>query len=220
MSSEIVDIAIVGGGGLGKETAVLIGQINKYKKTWNLIGFFDDGIKIGSTVLSVPVLGGIRELNTYRKPLHLVIAIGNPGIKVQLAARITNPSVTFPVLIHPAAVIGEHVMMGAGTVITAGCVLTVDIEIGKHVLINLNTTIGHDVNIGDCSSIMPGAHLSGFVTVCKSVFIGTGASVLQHITIEAGASVGAGAVVTKSIKKNKTVVGVPARTLPTKKRNP
>ena len=114
-------------------------------------------------------------------------------------------------LIHPFAVLGQQIKLGEGSVVTAGCVLTADIEIGKHVLLNLNTTVGHDVIVGDYSSIMPGAHLSGFVTIGKSVFVGTGASVLQHITIEAGAIIGAGAVVTKPVAKNKTVVGVPAR---------
>lgn len=211
--SETTDIAIVGAGGLGKETAVLIGQINRYKKTWNLIGFFDDGIPSGKKILSLPVLGGVNELNAVRKPLHVIIAIGSPLVKAHIIKQINNPNVLFPVLVHPFAVLGQQIKLGEGTVVTAGCVLTVDVRVGKHVLLNLNTTLGHDVTVGDYSSVMPGAHLSGFVTLGQSVFIGTGASVLQHITIEDGAVVGAGAVVTKSVKKNKTVVGVPARYL-------
>lgn len=211
MSSKVADIAIVGAGGLGKETAVLISQINRYKKTWNLIGFFDDGVPVGKTILSVPVLGGIKELNAVRKPLGVIIGIGDPAVKSEIVKRINNPGVQFPILIHPFAVLGQQIKLGEGSVVTAGCVLTADIEIGKHVLLNLNTTVGHDVIVGDYSSIMPGAHLSGFVTIGKSVFVGTGASVLQHITIEAGAIIGAGAVVTKPVAKNKTVVGVPAR---------
>lgn len=211
MSREIPDIAIIGAGGLGKETAVLVNQINKYKKSWNLIGFFDDGFPVGSKILSLPVLGPIKSLNGIRKSLHIIIAIGDPLVKASIIRNIRNPKLNFPVLIHPFAVLGQQIKLGEGSVITAGCVLTADIEIGRHVLVNLNSTIGHDVNVGDYSSIMPGAHLSGFVRVGKSVFIGTGASVLQHLTIEDGAIVGAGAVVTKPVKKNKTVIGVPAR---------
>jgi sugar O-acyltransferase (sialic acid O-acetyltransferase NeuD family) len=213
MSSGIQDIAIVGAGGLGKEIAVLIGQINQVQKKWNLVGFFDDGKVKESTILSIPVLGGIHELNTYKNPLDIIIAIGNPEIKAQLAARIVNPALTFPVLIHPAASIGQQVTLGAGSIITAGCVLTVDIKIGKHVLVNLNSTIGHDVIVDDYSSVMPGAHLSGAVRVGKAVFIGTGVSVLQHVHIHDNAIIGAGAVVTKTIHAAETVVGIPARLL-------
>lgn len=211
MNNKIADIAIIGAGGLGKETAVLISQINRYKKTWNLIGFFDDGLPAGQTILSLPVLGGIKELKAMRKPVHVIIGIGDPLVKARIVSQLNNSNLHFPVLIHPFAVLGQQIKLGEGTVVTAGCVLTADVEIGKHVLVNLNTTVGHDVTVGDCSSIMPGAHLSGFVTVGKSVFIGTGASVLQHITIEDGAVIGAGAVVTKTVKKSTTVVGIPAR---------
>lgn len=213
MSEQPTDIAIVGAGGLGKETAVLIDQINKHTKTWNLIGFFDDGVKAGTKILSVPVLGNVTELNAHKNSLSIVIAIGDPNIKSQLVERLTNPALSFPVLTHPTAVIGVEIVLGEGTMITAGCVLTADIQVGKHVLINLNSTIGHDVILGDYSSIMPGAHISGAVNVGKRVFIGTGVAVLQHISIHDDAIIGAGAVVTKSINSPETVVGIPARTL-------
>ncbi len=211
MNQHSADIAIVGAGGLGKETAVLIDQINAHTKTWNIVGFFDDGIEKGSNVLSIPVLGGILELNQFSKPLNIIIAIGNPVVKAQLAERIINSFLIFPILIHPTALIGRQVTIGEGTIITAGCVLTVDIQVGKHVLLNLNTTVGHDVILDDYTSVMPGAHLSGSVKVGKAVFIGTGVSVLQHIQLGDKAIIGAGAVVTKSIPQAQTVVGVPAR---------
>jgi len=49
------------------------------------------------------------------------------------------------------------------------------------------------------------------VKVGEKVFIGTGVSVLQHVTIHESAVVGAGAVVTRSIDAGQTVVGMPAR---------
>lgn len=213
MNKQLADIAIIGAGGLGKETAVLIDQINKQSKTWNLIGFFDDGIKSGTKILSVPVQGNIDQLNRHKGPLSIVIAIGDPGVKSQVVSRLANRTLTFPVLKHPTAVIGQEVRLGEGSMITAGCVLTADITIGKHVLVNLNSTIGHDVILGDYSSVMPGAHISGAVAVGKRVFIGTGVAILQHISIHDNAIIGAGAVVTKSIQKPETVVGIPARTL-------
>jgi len=87
MSVQLADIAIVGAGGLGKETAVLIDQINKQEKHWNLVGFFDDGVQTGTKILSVPVLGNVAELNTHKTGLSVVIAVGNPDIKSKLVSR-------------------------------------------------------------------------------------------------------------------------------------
>lgn len=209
MSSGIQDIAIVGAGGLGKEIAVLIGQINQIQKKWNLVGFFDDALPAGSKVLSLPILGNIDALNQGKR--NIVIAIGNPALKAAIVKRLANHDLKFPVLVHPSVSLGQEITIGEGSIICAGSVLTVHINIGRHVLINLNTTIGHDVVVGDYSSLMPGAHVSGFVTVGQRAFIGTGTSILQNIQLEEGAVVGAGAVVNRNVKANVTVVGVPAR---------
>ena len=75
------DIAIYGAGGFGKEVVCLIDRINKSqsKPQWRLIGFFDDGKPIGTTISRYgSVLGGITELNAWPKPLDITIAIGTP----------------------------------------------------------------------------------------------------------------------------------------------
>ena len=42
------NIAIYGFGGLGREVACLLNNINKIYSEWNLIGFFDDGVVFGT----------------------------------------------------------------------------------------------------------------------------------------------------------------------------
>lgn len=208
---NLKDIAIIGAGGLGKEVAVLIHQINQKELTWNVIGFYDDAVSIGNKVAGHLVLGKIVELGKIDCNLNVIVAVGDPIVKSKIVSEITNPKISFPVLIHPMAGIGLGVELGSGTIITAGCQLTIDIKTGTHVLINLNSTIGHDVSIGSYTCIMPGVHLSGFVTIQDKVLIGTGASVLQHLRIGSGARVGAGAIVTKSVNDHATVKGIPAK---------
>jgi sugar O-acyltransferase (sialic acid O-acetyltransferase NeuD family) len=208
---NLKDIAIIGAGGLGKEVAVLIHQINQKELTWNVIGFYDDAVSIGNKVAGHLVLGKIVELGKIDYNLNVIVAVGDPIIKSKIVSEIANPKISFPVLVHPAAGVGLGIELGAGTIITAGCQLTIDIKTGAHVLINLNSTIGHDVSIGSFTCVMPGVHLSGFVTIQDKVLIGTGASVLQHLRIGSSARVGAGAIVTKNVADNATVKGIPAK---------
>ena len=52
---------------------------------------------------------------------------------------------------------------------------------------------------------------SGDITVCDKVWIGCGAIILPGVTIGKGATIAAGAVVTKDVQPGVTVGGVPAR---------
>ena len=58
---------------------------------------------------------------------------------------------------------------------------------------------------------MPGANISGNVRIADATLIGSGATILQGLTIGKNCIVGAGAVVTKDLPDNCTAVGVPAR---------
>ncbi len=101
--------------------------------------------------------------------------------------------------------------MGEGTIITAGNILTVDIKIGKHVMVNLDCTIGHDTVIEDFCSIMPSANISGNVKLEEGAYIGTGTQIINKIVIGKYSIIGAGAVVIRDIPARCTAVGVPAK---------
>jgi acetyltransferase-like isoleucine patch superfamily enzyme len=115
------------------------------------------------------------------------------------------------VLVHPTAQIGGVTnYFGDGTIITAGCILTTGIILGEFVIINLSTTIGHDVKAGSFCSVMPGCSVSGSVQFEEGCYLGTGVKLVQGITLGKYCKVGAGSVVTKSFEGG-VIVGVPAR---------
>jgi hypothetical protein len=60
-------LIIVGAGGLGREVAWLVEDINRNTPQWDLLGFVDDGVS-GSTVEGYPVLGNVDSL-FYMEPL-------------------------------------------------------------------------------------------------------------------------------------------------------
>lgn len=204
-------IAIIGSGGLGRETLAMIAQINHGNPVWELIGFFDDQAPKGSIVNKMPVLGKVEDIAA-SDDLHVVMAIGTPLHKEAVASRI-NPAVQFATLIHPTAVVAdpERVSIGEGSILTAGSRVTTNIVLGRHVLLNLNATVGHDSQLGDFCSVMPGANVAGYIRIGQSVLIGSCAAVINESTVGRGAKIGSGAVVIEDIADYATAVGVPAK---------
>lgn len=203
-------IAIIGAGGLGREVLALIRSM---PERYQVMGFYDDMVPKSETIMGLPVLGSIKNINNH--PVHTVIAIGNPHVKEKVASLITNPQVKFLTIIHPSVILGDRssVKIGEGSILAAGANLTVDIAIGKHVLINLNSTIGHNVHIGNFTSVMPGVNLAGDVHLGTGVLLGSGSNVINKVTIGDGAKIGSGSVVIHDISARVTAVGVPANVI-------
>lgn len=208
-------IAIYGSGGFGREVHLLIQEINNNNRQFDFIGYFDDGIEKGSIINDYPVLGGIDELNNWKEHLNLTIAVGKPIIKRKIISNITNTNISYPTLVHPNVLIGDMKFntIGKGCIICASVIITVNINIGNFVILNLSCTVGHDTCIGDFSSFMPSVNISGEVNIGSEVYAGTGAKIINQLTIGNKTIIGAGAVVAKSIPANCTAVGVPAKVI-------
>lgn len=206
------NIAIFGAGGFGREVKMLIDHINAVSSQWNFIGYFDDDFSNAVLIDETYRLGGMDALNAIHEKLYLVLAIGNPLVKRKILHKIHNRHIHYPVLIHPNVVMGNSdVTIGDGCIICAGTILTVDIKIGKHVILNLACTVGHDTIIHDFCSFMPSVNISGEVLIEEAVYVGTGAKIINQLEIGAETVVGAGAVVSKSLPPKCTAVGVPAK---------
>ena len=204
-----MDIVVIGASGFALEAAWLAEECGH-----NVIGFLDDALeKQGTIVLKKPVLGTIEHWTKF-KEYYFIIAIGSPRSRkavVEKMQQLGQPM--FATLIHPSVQKSEYITVGNGTLICAGCVLTVNIDIGEHCIININSTIGHEVKIGSFSTIAPIVAVSGNVTLEEFSEVGTGASIRQGISIGRGAMLGMGSVLTKNIPNFKIFAGNPAKPL-------
>lgn len=207
------NIAIFGAGGFGREVKTIIDAINtQNSNTYNFIGFYDDGIEKGSVVNGFPVLGGVDDLNKIISNLELVIALGDSKVKKKIIKKIENELISFPTLIHPkASVSSDYVKLGKGCIICEGTIITCNITIGNFVIFNLMCTVGHDTVIEDFCAFMPAVNISGEVLIRESVYVGTGAKIINLLEIGENTIVGAGAIVSKSLPDNCTAIGIPAK---------
>lgn len=210
------DIAIYGAGGLGREVACLIRNINAVEPQWNLIGFFDDGVEIGKPVSHFgKVLGGLNALNTWEQPLAVAIAIGSPQTVSLLTSQITNTAISFPNLIDPSFYVGDtqSFSIGRGNIIQGCCVATVDISIGNFNILNGYIVLGHDVALGDCNVLMPGCRISGGVKIGTRNIIGADSFVLQNIKIGQDVILSPLSALLTQPKDGTTYIGNPAKKL-------
>ncbi len=206
-------IVILGAGGFGREVKALIDQINKQKPTYLLEGFYDDDKNLPNKINGVPLLGNLNTLLKRKENLSIALGIGVPKIKKKLVGKLkSSNNFSYPSLIHPSVIIGEdNINIEKGVIICAGNILTCDILIEKFVTLNLYCTTGHDTKINSFSSFMPSVNISGEVTIESCVYVGTGAKIINQLSIGKNTIVGAGAVVSKSLPANCTAVGIPAK---------
>lgn len=206
------DIVIIGAGGFGREVKTIIDAINKSNKTYNFLGFYDDTIAKGTLINNFPILGNLTELNDLKTTTEVLIGVGDPIAKSKIISSLKNEYLGFPTIIHPSVIISDDdVIIDNGCIICAGTIITCNIKIGKFVTLNLMCTVGHDTVIGDYSSFMPSVNISGEVHIEEKVYVGTGAKIINKLSIGTATIVGAGAVVSKSLPENCTAVGIPAK---------
>jgi sugar O-acyltransferase (sialic acid O-acetyltransferase NeuD family) len=207
------NIAIYGAGGFGREIACLIKQINLVKPQWNLVGFFDDGVRAGESNRYGVVLGNIDTLNSYSHNLSLVIAIATPDHIRKIVKKIVNPLIDFPNIFAPNVIIfdQETLAIGKGNIVFFGCRLSCDVKIGNFNLLNGLVSLGHDVKIGNYNVLQPSARLSGESIVGDENFFGVQSVVLQGIRVGSNTRIGANSVVMQNTKDNNLYFGNPAR---------
>jgi sugar O-acyltransferase (sialic acid O-acetyltransferase NeuD family) len=204
-------LVIVGAGGLGREVLVLLHQLNDQQPTWDLRGFYDDVPP--STALPLPYLGTVADLRATAEPMAVAVAVGSSQARTAVVARLSAGHLSFPTLIHPGVSCApyQHLQFGAGCIITQGCILTTNVRLGRHVLLNLGCTIGHDAVLEDFCSLMPHANVGGQAHLAEAVYLGTNTTVINKVRIGARSILGAGAVAVRDLPADVTAVGVPAK---------
>lgn len=203
-------VVVIGAGGFGREVAWLIERINNVAPTWQLLGFVDDDeSKFLQKFHGLPVLGNIDWLNRQSDDLFVVCSVGKSIIRKNIVSRVRGK--TFPTLVDPDVICSDSVNIGEGSIICAGSILTVDISIGSHTIVNLDCTVGHDAVLNDFVTVYPSVNISGNVCIEACVEIGTGSQIIQGLHILENTIIGAGAVVIRDLPSNCTAVGNPAK---------
>ncbi len=135
---------------------------------------------------------GFHALQTHRVA-HWLWRNRREALALYLQSR---SSEVFGVDIHPAAHIGNGIMIDHAT----------GVVVGETAVIEDNVSLLHGVTLGGTGKESGDRHPK----VRKGVLIGAGAEILGNVEIGAGAKIGAGSVVLADVPPHVTVAGVPA----------
>lgn len=199
-------LAILGAGGHGHVVADCAERLG-----WSYIAFFDDNPgakKPGPWELAgtgADLLASVAGFDAF------IIGIGINRIRMERQQALVAAGGRVATLIHPAATVSRHAVIGDGSVVFAGAVVNAGATVGQACILNTGCGIDHDDRLGDGVHVSPGAHLGGGVSVREASWIGLGAAVREGISIGRDVVVGAGAVVVNDVSDGLTTVGNPAR---------
>lgn len=204
-------IWIVGGGGAALQVWALLRDLHP------------DGQRIGGFVVADPPAFDVEGLPVRAEHDFLceadsctnsvVIAVGHPQRRQEIAKRFAEAGFAFPTLIHPTALVGAQVKLGDGYIVMAHSILETHLQLGSHVMVNLAAVIAHEGCIGSFSNIGPRSCLAGGVRIGERCDLGAGVTIRPRISLGHDLVLGAGSVVVKNVAGAGVLVGNPARAL-------
>ena len=189
-------LALFGYGGHAREAACQIEQ--------EVTFFVDD--KYANDVAKP-----ISEFNP--EEYMIIVAVADSKDRADIVAKLPKETKYFT-FIHPSVhIMDDNIEMGEGSFIGANSILTTNIKLGNHALLNRGNHIGHDSVAGDFFSMMPNAVVGGNVTLGDNVYLGSCSNVREKINITSDVLIGMNAAVVKDITESGTYVGVPVKKL-------
>jgi sugar O-acyltransferase (sialic acid O-acetyltransferase NeuD family) len=156
--------------------------------------------------------GDARPISEFDPHEYLMmVAVAESNHRSDIVDKLPKETRYFS-FIHPTAIImSDDVKIGEGSFIGANSILTTNIQIGKHAILNRGNQIGHDCIIGNYFSAMPGAIVSGNVHIGNRVYLGTNSTIIEKKDLLHDIKIGANGVVIKDIESSGTYAGCPVK---------
>ncbi len=209
---------LVGASGNGSEIMpLMIGNVMKDKRPSDDIEFFfiDSNEKI-ETLNSTKVITEDEFFSLKTDKSFFNISISDSKIRADIAQRFEHKGSTALDIRADSSQILHNCEVGRGSILASNSLLTSNITVGKFFQSNIYSSIAHDCIIGDFVTLAPGARVNGNVRIDDHAYIGSEAVIKQGtpekpLVIGKGSFIGMGAVVTKDVLPNTTVIGNPAK---------
>jgi sugar O-acyltransferase (sialic acid O-acetyltransferase NeuD family) len=203
------ELAVIGAGGFSGEVAdvaLLTG--------WDSIRLYDDNpATVGKVVAGNPCVGSVADFE-HDAPSDYIIGIGRNLTRRLIGQRLEAAGHRAVSIIHPYTAISRSAEIGCGAFIGIGVFVGPQVKIGRHALLNVGSSVGHDASLGDWVQLCPGARVSGFCRLENGAFMGSNSVLAPQVAMGEWSQLAATSFAMKSIPANCLAGGSPARIAP------
>jgi sugar O-acyltransferase (sialic acid O-acetyltransferase NeuD family) len=209
-----VRVAIFGGRGAGEITAEIIGRQALPEFRVELVGYLNDTIPSGESLLGGAVIGSFdswRSLGDdirFAAPLHKATEM---SARMERFDSLGVPADRLATLVDPMAVLAPTANLSPGAVVGPFAIVGPSVSLGRLVSLWPAAQLGHDVHIEDFVFVGRAAIISGYCALACGAYVGPGAVIREGCRIGRFAVVAAGAMVAKDVPDGAIVAGNPAR---------
>ena len=211
--ASVSRIIIVGAGGFGREV------LQWARDAWpeassRIVGFLSaESDRLNRHDCSLEI---IADPDRYKPQSGdaLLLAIGIPVVRRQVAESLRSRGAEFLTLVHPTAIVAPTAAIAEGAIICPYAIVSDAAQVGAFVLMNYHSSLGHDASAGDYSVLSPYATLGGNAHIGDDVFMGLHASVGPGRRIGARSKVSANSCALSDAPPESIIYGAPGRVGP------
>ena len=201
-------ILIVGAGGFGREV------LQWARDTWpdhagQIAGFLSSDDRVLDGFDGCPEIIGHPDAFRPSPGDYLLLAIGVPYVRRQVAESLLARGAAFLTLAHPTAIVAASARLGTGSILCPYSIASDACRVGRFVIMNYHTSLGHDASAGDFAVLSPYATLGGNAHIEDDVFLGLHASIGPGKTVGARSKVSANSCVLADAPADSITFGVP-----------
>ena len=103
------------------------------------------------------------------------VGIANDKLKARVVDACQGVGWSPITIIHPSAQVAATATLGEGVYVGPCAVISSHADVGSHCIVHIHSSVGHDCRIGRYSVILPGARISGNVSLGDRTLVGSNA---------------------------------------------
>lgn len=191
-------LLVVGAGGHGRsvaEAAELSGQ-------FEVVGFLDDALPAGKSVLNVAVLGPMVSMGHHRAAAdQTIVAIGNNTVREKLIQQLAATGFALATVVHPQAIVSSSAVLSEGSAVMAGAIVGTEARLGMGSIVNCSAVVDHYAIVEDFAHLGVNASMAGGTVLGRGAWMQAVAALGYGVTVPAGGMLAPGEAVDSKTNK-------------------